>query len=77
MSTKHKKQTWYQKVADMYGFQVSPEGEKMIIPGLEARKESFGARYCPCKIQKVVENVCPCVELRLDGTCTCGLFYRD
>lgn len=77
MAKKQKVQPWHQKVADMYGFTVNKEFEECILEGLEAKKAKFGARYCPCKVDNVVSNVCPCVEMRTDGHCHCGLFVRE
>jgi ferredoxin-thioredoxin reductase catalytic subunit len=43
----------------------------LIIAGLERK-----GGYCPCKLQKIEDNKCPCIELREQGTCTCKLFVR-
>jgi len=32
--------------------------------------------YCPCKVQKVEENLCPCRDLYDKGVCVCGLYER-
>ena len=35
--------------------------------------------YCPCKIQKIDENICPCKEFissKNEGNCHCGLYYK-
>ena len=35
--------------------------------------------FCPCKIQKIQENKCPCEEFRNMevGECHCGLFVKE
>lgn len=40
-------------------------------------KESGG--YCPCRIQKIPENKCPCKEFREQesGECHCGLYVKE
>ena len=32
--------------------------------------------YCPCRVQKVSENICPCVEFLETGHCRCQLFIK-
>ena len=44
----------------------------LILKGLEKKKG-----YCPCKIPKTQDNLCPCIELQTEGTCTCGLFVAQ
>ena len=40
--------------------------------------------YCPCRIQKIEDNVCMCREFReqiadpnFEGYCHCGLYYKE
>lgn len=68
---------WYHDWAWKNGFQVSEEMEECINAGLERNKSVNGARYCPCKLDLVASNVCPCVELRTTGHCHCGLFIKE
>lgn len=67
---------WYKKYAESIGFTIDHYMEEVVVKGLEFNKEHFKVRYCPCKLQRLPENVCPCVELRHQGTCTCGLFVK-
>lgn len=32
--------------------------------------------FCPCKINKVVDNVCPCLEFREGKGCHCNLYVK-
>ncbi len=53
-----------------------------LIEGLLAKRERFGDFYCPCKIDHIQENVCPCLETRMgsveqNGKCHCGLFWKE
>lgn len=34
--------------------------------------------YCPCKIDRTIDTLCPCTEFRnqTSGTCHCGLYYK-
>lgn len=32
--------------------------------------------YCPCKVQKTEENLCPCRDLYDKGVCVCGLYVN-
>jgi len=57
------------------------EMKKPLIEGLLKKYERFGDFYCPCKIDNIPENVCPCLETRQgsvekNGRCHCGLFWK-
>ena len=48
-------------------------------------KEGLKAKdgYCPCKIQRIPENICMCEEFRnqiadpdFEGYCHCRLYYK-
>ena len=48
-------------------------------------KEGLKAKdgYCPCKIQRIPENICMCEEFRnqiadpdFEGYCHCKLYYK-
>ena len=43
----------------------------------QAVKDNDG--YCPCKLQKIPENKCMCLEFRNQekGYCHCGLYYKE
>ncbi len=43
----------------------------------KALKDNDG--YCPCKVQKTVDNKCMCKEFREQesGECHCGLYYKE
>lgn len=65
---------WYYTYAIKNGYKINTEIEEVIHQGLEHKKQTFGARYCPCKVANSIENICPCVEFRFDHHCHCGLF---
>jgi len=53
-----------------------------LVEGLLAKRERFGDFYCPCKIDNIQENICPCLETRMgsverNGKCHCGLFWKE
>lgn len=33
--------------------------------------------YCPCKIIKSLDNICPCIDLRVNKNCNCGLYIIE
>ena len=40
--------------------------------------------YCPCRLQKTPENICPCAEFReqmadpeFEGYCHCRFYYKE
>jgi len=49
-----------------------------IIIGELRNMIMYGHAYCPCRIQRIREHICPCEpakeELKKDGICTCKLF---
>ena len=54
-----------------YGFE---ENKEEIIEGLLQKKEQFGDFYCPCRFDNIPENICPCLETRMnqvrkEGSC--------
>jgi ferredoxin-thioredoxin reductase catalytic chain len=65
---------WYRLYAEKNGYKINEENADTIHEGLEAKKEKFGARYCPCKLDNSQKNICPCVEFRTNGHCHCELF---
>ncbi|MFY9115202.1 MAG: ferredoxin-thioredoxin reductase catalytic domain-containing protein [Dethiobacteria bacterium] len=67
--------------ARLQGFKLSERKEK-IIAGLIRKYEKFGDFYCPCRLENITDNICPCKETRMniltkDGGCHCGLFYKE
>ena len=46
----------------------------VVTEGLAQAKETMGEYYCPCKLEKTEENICPCVEYRETATCHCTLY---
>ena len=43
---------------------------------LENLRQGFKNKegYCPCKLEKSDDNICPCVEFINTGHCHCSLF---
>lgn len=33
--------------------------------------------YCPCKIEKTEDTICPCKEFRLNHECCCELYINE
>lgn len=57
------------------------EDEKVVAAIREGLKRKDG--YCPCKIQRIPENICMCEEFRnqiadpdFEGYCHCKLYYK-
>lgn len=58
------------------------EMKEPLIEALLKKYERYGDFYCPCKIDNIPENICPCLETRQgsverDGRCHCGLFWKE
>lgn len=51
---------------------------RSIILGELRNLVRYGHSYCPCRIQRIREHICPCEpakeEIKKDGICTCKLF---
>lgn len=73
---------WAETYAKANGFKLNPEEKvvDMVVNGLIMKEEKFGKKYCPCRLENVPENVCPCVyhkdEVEKDGQCHCMLFVK-
>ena len=52
-----------------YRLNRNTEHVKLIIEGLKAKE-----RYCPCRVQKVPENICCCETFINTGKCCCKLW---
>ena len=52
-----------------------------ITLGLLKNLDKYGKMYCPCRIQKTDDNVCPCIyskkEIEEKGRCHCNLFVKE
>jgi len=42
------------------------EEKESIIEGLLGKYRKFGDFYCPCRYDNIPENICPCLETRLN-----------
>ena len=55
--------------------EVNPKVLKLVINSFY----KYGKPYCPCRLRKTTENICPCIyhveEILNNGRCKCGLFY--
>ena len=58
------------------------ENEKIVNAVKEGLKRTGG--YCPCRIERIPENICMCEEFRnqikdpfYEGYCHCRLYYKS
>jgi ferredoxin-thioredoxin reductase catalytic subunit len=60
----------------MKDIQINPDFShtRKIISGLEKNYKKYGYSYCPCRIDKIPDNICPCKEFLETKNCICGLF---
>lgn len=42
------------------------EDKELVIEGLIGKHEMYGDFYCPCKFDNIPENICPCLETRMN-----------
>ena len=57
------------------------EMKEALVEGLLKKHERYGDFYCPCRIDNIQENVCPCIytrqgDVEKNGHCHCGLFWK-
>jgi hypothetical protein len=51
------------------------EDKELVIEGLIGKNEMYGDFYCPCKFDNVPENICPCLETRMNEVRKVGHCY--
>lgn len=58
------------------------ENEKIVNAIKEGLKRTGG--YCPCRLERIPENICMCEEFRnqikdpfYEGYCHCRLYYKS
>ena len=64
---------WYDKYAKVAGVKVSKDA-KVVLEGLQRNKEKHGAKYCPCRLDRTPDTICPCKEMKETKHCHCNLF---
>ncbi len=42
------------------------EDKELVIEGLISKNELYGDFYCPCRFDNIPENVCPCLDTRMN-----------
>jgi ferredoxin-thioredoxin reductase catalytic subunit len=52
---------------------LNPDKE-IVAEVREGIKKKGG--YCPCKVEKIKDNICPCKDLREKKECICGLYVE-
>lgn len=66
--------------AKEHGYRFTPHAPN-IIESILKQREKHGDDYCPCRVQKIDDNVCPCIHVHDDikkkGHCHCLLFEKD
>uniref|UniRef100_A0A7V3YL89 Ferredoxin:thioredoxin reductase n=1 Tax=Candidatus Caldatribacterium californiense TaxID=1454726 RepID=A0A7V3YL89_9BACT len=80
MSPEEEIRTRVENFARLRGYHFN-EMKEPLIEALLKKYERYGDFYCPCKIDNIPENVCPCLETRQgsverNGRCHCGLFWK-
>ncbi|MBW6463683.1 MAG: ferredoxin-thioredoxin reductase catalytic domain-containing protein [Dethiobacteria bacterium] len=51
------------------------EDKEMVIEGLIGKNNLYGDFYCPCRFENIPENVCPCLETRMNEVKKMGHCY--
>ena len=57
--------------------------DKEVVKTIKEGLEKTGG-YCPCKLQRIPENICMCEEFKaqiadpdFEGFCHCMLYYKE
>lgn len=73
---------FFQQIAEQNGWKLNPDLKVVenIIKAENNLHQKFGEYYCPCRLQKIPDNICPCrhaqQEIEKDGKCHCQLFFN-
>lgn len=51
------------------------EDKELVIDGLIGKEKLYGDFYCPCRFENIPENVCPCLETRMNEVRKLGHCY--
>ena len=51
------------------------EDKELVIEGLIDKEKLYGDFYCPCRFENIPENVCPCLETRMNEVRKMGHCY--
>jgi len=51
------------------------EDKELVIEGLVDKHNLYGDFYCPCRFENIPENVCPCLETRMNEVRKLGHCY--
>jgi len=51
------------------------EDKELVIEGLIEKNRLFGDFYCPCRFENIPENVCPCLQTRMNEVRKLGHCY--
>lgn len=71
-----------ERIAKEKGWCVNSDEKTIenVLKAMNMKKEKFGDYYCPCRLQRVPDNICPCVfaesEIKKDGLCHCRLYSK-
>jgi ferredoxin-thioredoxin reductase catalytic subunit len=67
-----KKGQWtYDYITDTYIVNSDMKHVDLILEGLDAK-----GGYCPCKVGKEPQNICPCDDFINTGKCCCKLWVE-
>ena len=67
-----KKGQWtYDYITDTYIVNSDMKHVNLILEGLDAK-----GGYCPCKVGKESQNICPCDDFINTGKCCCKLWVE-
>ena len=51
------------------------EDKELVLEGLVDKYNMYGDFYCPCRFDNIPENVCPCLETRMNEVRKAGHCY--
>lgn len=53
--------------------------KRCVLTKLDKQNKLYGARYCPCALQRTIDTICMCKSFReqnFPGECHCGLYEK-
>ncbi len=51
------------------------EDRELVLEGLVDKNNMYGDFYCPCRFENIPDNICPCLETRMNEVRKMGKCY--
>jgi ferredoxin-thioredoxin reductase catalytic subunit len=66
--------TNFEEIALQYHVIINEKIAKAMKKSLDLNYAKFGFAYCPCRVDRNPDTICPCLEFRQTKHCHCNLY---